>query len=254
MSILHHLSCEKIRLQHYEADLQENLSHSPEGEFRIHKNRGSDRWRIYQNQKWESVPKSKKKLVQQLILKKFWQNELARTRGKLRLLEPLIEAYASIESEADPYGLVLDESRAESRRELLEWGAGAYECKLDHPEGKSILTNAGIYVRSKSEAMIANELFARGIPFHYEEKLDLAPSVLYPDFVIRSPRDPEKVIIWEHFGLMERQNYVQIAKGKISLYLDAGYIPGDNLILTFEQNEQPLDINTVQLMITTAIL
>ena len=49
-------------------------------------------------------------------------------------------------------------------------------------------------------------------------------------------------IIYEHFGLMDDENYVNKAISKIQLYASAGYILGDNLFITMETSVNPFDI------------
>ena len=55
----------------------------------------------------------------------------------------------------------------------------------------------------------------------------------YPDFTTIRPFD-RKIIIWEHFGLMNSDNYTQTAMQKLRTYIENGYIPSNNLITTFE--------------------
>lgn len=59
-----------------------------------------------------------------------------------------------------------------------EWEVTEYVRNSEYPERLIVPTKAGIPVRSKSEAMIANELFDRKIPFRYEEELLLGGSEL----------------------------------------------------------------------------
>ena len=72
---------------------------------------------------------------------------------------------------------------------------------------------------------------------------------IYPDFTIYHPMS-NKIILWEHFGLMDNNSYAQNAKIKLGTYIDANYIPGNNLIVTYESKEMPLDINYVSLLIS----
>ena len=64
---------------------------------------------------------------------------------------------------------------------------------------------ANIMVRSKSEVIIANMLFERGIPFWYEKPLYARDGSFYlPDFTILWHGQE---YYWEHLGLLEQDKY-----------------------------------------------
>ena len=50
--------------------------------------------------------------------------------------------------------------------------------------------------------------------------------------------------------MMEKPNYIVSALSKLKLYIESGYIPGINLILTFEKKDMPLDIVYVNSLIS----
>ncbi len=84
-----------------------------------------------------------------------------------------------------------------------------------------------------------------GIPFHYEERLTLHGGVVFPDFTTRHPVTGE-FIYWEHFGLMDNHDYIRKTANKIRLYSENGIVPMINLITTYENEKNPLDIGTVE--------
>ena len=71
-------------------------------------------------------------------------------------------------------------------------------------------------MRSKSEAMIAMNLYVQKIPYRYECELKLGSITLFPDFTIRHPETGE-IFYWEHFGMMDKSEYVKNASDKISM-------------------------------------
>jgi hypothetical protein len=74
-----------------------------------------------------------------------------------------------------------------------------------YEEGKIHRTLSEYMVRSKSEVIIANMLFERGIPFKYEVPLFAPDGTFYlPDFTITWNGEEW---YWEHLGLMEDENY-----------------------------------------------
>ena len=73
----------------------------------------------------------------------------------------------------------------------------------------------------------------------------LGDIVYYPDFTVKNLRT-QKTFLWEHFGKMDDPAYLSKTTGKIKNYIDNGYIPGDNMIMTFETKKHPLTIDAVK--------
>lgn len=91
-------------------------------------------------------------------------------------------------------------------------------------------------------------LYQKKIPFRYEEKLVLDGITIYPDFVIRHPVTGE-YFYWEHFGMMDDEEYRNHACEKIKLYCKNGIIPSVNLITTYETKRDPLSAEKVEFRI-----
>ncbi|NPU97346.1 MAG: AAA family ATPase [Candidatus Omnitrophica bacterium] len=86
-------------------------------------------------------------------------------------------------------------------------------------------TERGELVRSKSELVIANMLFARGIDYAYEQPLVLPSGrTLYPDFTIA---DSARGVTyyWEHLGMLDDPAYRARWERKRQEYADAGILP-----------------------------
>ena len=56
-------------------------------------------------------------------------------------------------------------------------------------------------------------------------------------------KDVNRILVIEHNGLMDKQKYVNHVKYKSGLYYDFGFIPSKNLIMTFETEAFPFDLN-----------
>lgn len=112
-------------------------------------------------------------------------------------------------------------------------------------------TSHGIYVRSKSEALIAEILFAESIPFKYELPLILyeneIPIEIHPDFTIYA-HNSEK-IYWEHMGMISQDDYRQNAISKLLLYLSNGITIPKNLIITMDTHDGSIDVMAVKILI-----
>ena len=111
------------------------------------------------------------------------------------------------------------------------------------------ISDKGERVRSKSELIIANALFHSKIPYRYEYPLHIKDSGdFYPDFLCLNPRTGCE-ILWEHFGLMDNEDYRNNAVSKLAKYSEAGYVPGRNFIYTMETTKTPLNSQFVKRVI-----
>lgn len=95
-------------------------------------------------------------------------------------------------------------------------------------------TDRGDLVASKSEEIIANLLFSRGIRYEYEKPLVIGRWHLKPDFTVW--RKDGTMLIWEHAGLMHLEEYAKKFRQKLRLYEEAGFVQQKNLIITMEEN------------------
>jgi hypothetical protein len=93
-------------------------------------------------------------------------------------------------------------------------------------------TEKGDYVRSKSEVIIANMLFANDISYKYEERLYSLEGKEWklPDFTIKT--EDEGTFYWEHLGRLSDPEYVEDWKAKKEWYERNGY--GTKLITSDE--------------------
>ena len=102
-------------------------------------------------------------------------------------------------------------------KELDDWMKSPYLTNTKHPEHLTVKVGPNEFVRSKSEAMIAQLLKQNQIPYRYECQLILDDMEIYPDFTIRHPRTGE-VFIWEHFGLLEKPLTFEMIEMLIQYY------------------------------------
>lgn len=102
-------------------------------------------------------------------------------------------------------------------------------------------TEKGHLVRSKSELVIANMLYQKGVVYEYERICEgtKEPGRLRPDFSFITP-DGE-VIIWEHLGMMTREDYRRGWEWKKGWYEKNGYKLGKNLFSSEDDDRGALD-------------
>lgn len=138
-------------------------------------------------------------------------------------------------------------------KELHEWMNSPYDKLTQHSESLIHPAPSGNLVRSKSEAIIDMVLHTYKIPFRYECPLQIDNCVFYPDFTIRHPQTKE-TFYWEHFGLMDDEEYRERTRFKLKQYIDNGIIPTINLITTYENKEHPLSIQAVKNIVSQYFL
>lgn len=122
-----------------------------------------------------------------------------------------------------------------------------------HPENLKQKTEDGGLVRSKSEAFIYNRLCNEKLSFLYEMPWKFNGYMVEPDFTVLS-RKTGQLIIWEHLGLLSSPDYVQRTQWKLRLYQNAGFILGDNLILSTDTEENGIDTSEIRRIITEYLL
>ena len=121
------------------------------------------------------------------------------------------------------------------------WEQCEYDGKGFDETATEIYTERGERVRSKSEKIIADKLYRENIAYRYEYPLKLSNGVVvYPDFTILD-EIRRRNIIFEHFGMMDNEEYANNAISKMQMYAKEGYVLGDNLFVTMETSTRPLD-------------
>ena len=153
-------------------------------------------------------------------------NQLHQDKMSLRLTHRL-DQYES---------LGLDMNRILLSPKQQEWLNQPYERNPAYPEELKFKTSNDHLMRTKSELLIANRLEYYNIPYLPEKPLffdyDLYP--IYPDFTILKADGTE--IIWEHMGLMDKEEYFIKNCRRIRRYTNNGYSLHTNLIITFEED------------------
>ena len=202
------------------------------------------------------IPKKHREYAQQLAYKRFLLEKQTECKKELYALE-LYQRPAVGENKKSDRFLSEDPAYQELlcpfyqmvTQEELIWSDTSYPKNPNYPEQLKYKSCKNEYVRSKSEALIAMNLYMKKIAYRYECELKIGKAVFYPDFTILHPLTG-KEIYWEHFGKMDLPEYAKNAADKLHMYARNGIYPGDRLITTYETMEQPLDTAIVQKLIT----
>ncbi len=134
---------------------------------------------------------------------------------------------------------------AEALKEKAEMDAKfgiSYETELSHK------AKDGTRTRSKSEVSIANEFFERGKPYIYEMPTHIGPFILHPDFTFYSNRY-NKVIMWEHAGLLGDPDYMQSFSERTDRYIRAGITPCVDVIFSFDTMLGDIDAGMIKTLL-----
>ena len=163
----------------------------------------------------------------------------------LERLEASLRRYQNYESIDKlfrvPENLYLDRSLLTSSGAVEAWVRDSKAYALDYrEEEKQYLTRRGERVRSKSEEIIANLLYELDLPYKYECSLSLDYRVVYPDFTIYDVNRGCEVY-WEHFGLLDQEDYMRSAWNKIAAYERNGYEVGEEFLFSYEMKGSPLN-------------
>lgn len=236
------------KIEREENQIQTCLNDMPAGSATIYKSKGRVRVKRRLDGNVKFMTNDEKDIASQLLLKRYLlirQKELAKAKAYLikRLVYERDWNGRSAKFLRDHH-LLANEISSFFRKEqtsMEEWMSAPAAALAPHQEGRTEPAVNGIFVRSKSEVMIAAVLDERGFYYRYEEPLCLAGKMYFPDFTIRDPRDGK--LIWlEHFGMMDNKEYARSAFEKLTTYAANGILQMYNLITTFESREHKLSI------------
>ena len=181
----------------------------------IHKSQGSDFDTVF-----VVLPKTGRILSRELIY-------TALTRAKKRVVLLVQESIGWLREYTKPQASVL----ARRNTNLFDYSVREERISIPYVEGLIHGTaQKGLFVRSKSEVVIVNQLVNAGIEFEYEELLEENGHRCIPDFSFETPGGDR--IIWEHLGMLGVPEYKASWERKLEFYESIGYILGENLFTT----------------------
>ena len=236
--------------------LESLIKKMPKEDLRCAKNGKNYKWFcIKEGDAATYLPKRNRKIAEKLALKKYYVSRYEELSHQVKALKYYERQMKKVEGKADDllkheeWRKLLEPMFSVEREDLKIWMEEKYEGGAGYPEHLVYKGSRGKYLRSKSEVIIDMMLYKYGIPFRYEDKLILDNGIyIYPDFTVRHPISGKRMY-WEHFGLMDKQDYRNSACKKIRLYCDNGIIPSIDLIATFETADHPLDVEKVEKII-----
>ena len=215
------------------------LKKAPEGSLCVRRDKGCIRYCHRIGDKKTGISKNEK-LVHALAKKKFLETSVDKLETNIKHLKKLARNYQTIE----PVSIVEQmpdycrnlplEVYMPYERKKKKWMEEPFLQSTRFLEEKIHVTARDLWVRSKSEVIIAEKLDAYNIPYRYEQLIRIGKYELAPDFTILTNKG---IIYWEHCGKGNDPNYVRTHNWKMEMYASAGIVPWKNLIVTYDMFE-----------------
>ena len=236
-------------------NIEKRLKSLPAGWINIRYQNGKA---FYYHAKYKSkdrfLTKADAVLIKQLLQKRYLKEVLKIAKNELAALSKMLSLYPEDLPE-ELYEKLPEELRTGVEpvilgdgQDVLEWMSEPYVGKPFKEDAPVYMTIRGERVRSKSEVMIADRMFFRGVPYKYECPIMIEGQVIHPDFSMKR-RSDNKIIYHEHCGKMSDPEYVNDLVERINLYNQAGIMQGDRLTFSFETADKPLDNRVIDRLI-----
>ena len=224
----------------------------PQGVLTCHRRGNTYKWyQNFENREKKYLPRQQAALAEQLALKAYQRQKLLDICQELDAIasylrrcpsapgraEQLLEKRPAMNELLKPHLRSLSE-------ELALWEKEEYPRNPAFPEHLIVPSVRGEMMRSKSEAMIAYVLYEKSVPYRYECGHKMSGIMYYPDFTLRRPCDG-KLFIWEHLGKIDDPEYLSDNASKLHIYMNNGWVPGNNLIITSETANTVFDISSI---------
>ena len=257
------LQKELEKYEHMEKQLVEAIEEAPRGNLRVSMCRKYPQYYHCTERgsvKGNYIRKSDAVLAQQLAQKDYDIKIREVLRDYIACIQQMIQMAPNrrIEDVCEkmhPARKVLIQPYFITDKEYREnWEKVSYDGKSFPDNFSEIYTEKGERVRSKSEKIIADKLYAMGIPYRYEYPLQLRNyGTVYPDFTLLNTRTREEYYL-EHFGMMDDPNYASKMVQKLETYQRNGIYPGEKLLITYETSEMMCDMRLVQCLFEKYLL
>jgi len=236
--------------------IKKKLKKLPEGRIVVkHRNNNKRFYLVDKGNAAKYLNKSDAKLIEDLIQKDYLEEVLSTAEQEAVALRRALEHYPAVVAE-EIYSTLSSERQAIAKPIVLsdeeyanKWLAKPYKRKSSNKD-YTFVTLKGDHVRSKSELVIADRLWANGIPYKYECPLLVGNEIIHPDFSILRMSD-RKIVYLEHCGKMDDPNYTEDMVKRVNLYSQEKIFQGDRLFFSFESSTTPLNTDVLDDMIRT---
>ena len=239
-------------------NLEKVLASKPDARFRVSHAHGNTYYYLVKDSERNGhiIAEADLPLIRQLAQYNYYEKVLKSACREQSILTSLKNHYDNnlledIYSNLNPERqAMVNPLHATDEKFKNEWLAKPYKRKVLTSETPSFKTAKGDMVRSKSEMIIANALYAKDIPYKYECPLYLKNSnmTIHPDFTILRMSDRREIYL-EHYGMLDDPSYAQRAVQRNNAYAHDGIILGERLYVTMESGRIPLDTESLNTLI-----
>jgi len=251
MNIYDSVAKELKKLNMQISKVQFDLQNNPYREISISqyysKGKEYSKWQIKdaKSNRWKNLPNSQEHIKIQHANRIYLESLLEDLQSKKTACEIFLNTYSTDNKNAeiilsDPFFQPILASLFENNDPFIQaWLNEPYSSSAGHLESLVYKTMDGHSVRSKSEMIIADGLFRHKIPYRYEQDHFVNYHCHCPEFTILHPIEYEEYF-WEHFGLLDDEDYSSKMGRTIADYAAEGFLPMKRLITTFENKAYPL--------------
>ncbi len=235
-------------------DYQRELKTLPEGKLTVNRNGAKAYYSKIESGKKTYLGTAANENVKALQRRRFLEKSIQRIDCNLKLMNQYMRQYQPIDRLSVLQALPSAYHDTEDLRlSAGDWEQEPYDKSTQYPEWLTHQTLKGELVRTKSEALVANLLYNKGIPYHYEENLKLPEGVIAPDFKI-VVRSENRFKLLEHCGLLGSDKYVRRFNWKLQTYIRNGYIPWRDVFFTFDDPHGSIDTKAISQMMDNYFL
>lgn len=238
-------------------ELEKKIKRLPEGSIHVDQRKNTAYYHRYDAESGEKyIRKTDKSTITSYLQKDYLIRVMCAAKTEHEALMKMMELYPEILAE-DVYDQ-LPVSRKQFATPIVlgdgeyarQWLGKPFTHKGFPSDAPVYTTIRGERVRSKSEMIIADRLWANGIPYKYECPLRIGNTIIHPDFTILRMSD-RQILYHEHCGMMDNDQYREDMVDRVNEYNLAGIFLGDKLFLSFESSGIPLDARIIDNLIKT---
>ena len=258
--LINELEKRKKQLASYMETCRKYLKSSPSGYLRVSVQ--GEQFRFYRKKDKsdkQGVYCGDRNLISRLAKKEYAERVLKAAQKELKAIvrfiaiekkQPVVKAFTGMHPGKQILVKPLEDTMESRIRQFNETAFPSFGFK---PGSHAVVVDDNHLVRSAAEYRIETSLRKAGIPFKYES-LFMADdgSDMRPDFMIMNPRTGQ-VFYWEHFGMLDRQDYRDRMMNNLGSYELSGIFPGNGLITTFDDGKHPLQQEHIDRIIRTLL-
>ncbi len=249
------LQCRKEFLEKIREKKEISLADAPKGTMRLNTSNGKTQFFYREEPDMRAgiyIPQKDFVLAQTLAQKGYDQKVLQSIEQEIKAIEKYLSGLPKVEAEKIYETLHIERQklitpiRETDEQYIKRWAETSFQGKEIEDTIPPLFTEKGERVRSKSEMIIADILHRENIPYRYECPIWLKGlGKVHPDFTALNIKK-RKEIYWEHLGMMDSPEYVEMALNRIETYEKNEIVLGDNLIITWETKKSPLNQNSIR--------